>query len=127
MRQRPSSHGAVRLGVDISVDPEYDTPKVLRSYGAAHTGRYDKETFEHWEFATSNADEVKKLAQFFGFTYIPDQDQIVHTLQTALIAPDGKIAKLYSGNEWKPTDVLQDIRKLSGQTLEQKSSNSEMR
>jgi protein SCO1/2 len=95
--------------VSISFDPEYDTPKVLRSYGAAHTGNYDKETFSHWEFATGDAEEVKKMAQFFGFAYVPDKDQIVHSLQTVLIAPDGKIAKLYSGNEWKPSDVLRDI------------------
>jgi protein SCO1/2 len=98
--------------LSISFDPAYDTPKVLRSYGAAQTGNYDKETFAHWEFVTGDAEEVKKLAQFFGLTYVPEKDQIVHSLQTALIAPDGKIAKLYSGNEWKPSDVVTDIRTL---------------
>jgi protein SCO1/2 len=98
--------------VSISFDPEYDTPKVLRSYGAAHTGKFDKETFEHWEFATGEAKEVKRIAQFFGLTYVPEKDEIVHSLQTALIAPDGKLFKLYSGNKWKPADVLQDIRDL---------------
>ena len=102
--------------LSISFDPEYDTPKVLRSYGAAHTGNYDKESFSHWEFATADAAEVKRMAQFFGFTYIPDKDQIVHSLQTALIAPDGRIAKLYSGNEWKPADVLSDIRTMLSKT-----------
>src|SRR6185369_7030312 len=29
--------------LSISIDPEYDTPKVLRSYGAAHTERYQNE------------------------------------------------------------------------------------
>lgn len=98
--------------VSISFDPEYDTPKVLRSYGAAHTGKFDQENFEHWEFATGDEKEVKRIAQFFGLTYVPEKDQIVHSLQTALIAPDGKLFKLYSGNKWKPTDVLQDIREL---------------
>jgi protein SCO1/2 len=98
--------------VSISFDPAYDTPKVLRSYGAAQTGKYDKETFSHWEFVTADAEEVKKVAQFFGLTYIPEKDQIVHSLQTALIAPDGRLAKLYSGNKWKPSDVTADIRAL---------------
>jgi protein SCO1/2 len=98
--------------VSISFDPAYDTPKVLRSYGAAQTGKYDRETFAHWEFVTAEAEEVKKVAQFFGLTYVPEKDQIVHSLQTALIAPDGKVAKLYSGNKWKPSDVLSDIRNL---------------
>lgn len=96
--------------VSISFDPAYDTPKVLRSYGAAQTGKYDKETFSHWEFVTGEAEEVKKLAQFFGLTYLPEKGEFVHSLQTALIAPDGKLVKLYSGNEWKPSDVLADIR-----------------
>jgi protein SCO1/2 len=98
--------------VSISFDPEFDTPKVLRSYGASHTGNYDRETFSHWEFLTGDASEVKKMAQFFGFTYLPDKDQIIHSLQTALVAPDGKLAKLYSGNDWKPSDVLRDINSI---------------
>ncbi|HEX8845530.1 MAG TPA: SCO family protein [Pyrinomonadaceae bacterium] len=98
--------------LSISFDPAYDTPKVLRSYGAAHTERFSKENFEYWEFATGDAEEVKKIAQFFGFSYMPDKDQIVHSLQTALIGPDGKIVKLYSGNEWKPAEVLRDVREM---------------
>ena len=102
--------------VSISFDPAYDTPKVLRSYGAAQTGKYDRETFSHWEFVTADAEEVKKVAQFFGLTYIPEKDQIVHSLQTALITPDGKLAKLYSGNKWKPSDVLSDVRSILTKT-----------
>lgn len=96
--------------LSVSFDSKYDSPKVLRSYGAAHTGEYDKETFAHWEFVTGDEKEVKRMAEFFGFTYVPDKDQFVHSLQTALIAPDGKLVKLYTGNEWKPSDVLSDIR-----------------
>jgi protein SCO1/2 len=98
--------------LSVSFDPAYDTPQVLRSYGAATTGRYDKETFAHWEFVTGTAEEVKKMAQFFGLTYVPEKDQIVHSLQTALVGTDGRIFKLYSGNDWKPTDVLADLRAL---------------
>jgi protein SCO1/2 len=104
--------------LSISFDPAYDTPKVLRSYGAAQTGNYDKETFSHWEFVTGDAEEIKRLAQFFGLTYLPDKDQFVHSLQTALIAPDGKVSKLYSGNEWKTADVLSDIGKALNKSQE---------
>ncbi|HEX8921623.1 MAG TPA: SCO family protein [Pyrinomonadaceae bacterium] len=98
--------------VSLSFDPAYDTPKVLRSYGASQTGKYDQETFAHWEFVTGDDAEVKKVAQFFGLTYVPEKDQIIHSLQTALITTDGKIAKLYSGNKWKPAEVVSDIRAL---------------
>src|SRR5918911_880794 len=105
--------------VSISFDPAYDTPKVLRSYGASATGNYDKETFAHWEFTTGDAGEVKKMAEFFGFTYLPDKDQFVHSLQTALIGPDGKLIKLYSGNEWKPSEVVGDMKAIIEQSSKQ--------
>jgi protein SCO1/2 len=97
--------------LSISIDPEYDTPKVLRSYGAAHTERYQNETFAHWEFASGTKEQVKEIAQYFGLTYFPEKDQIIHALRTVIVNPDGKIAKVYSGNEWKPEEVLAEIKK----------------
>jgi|SRR5687767_4120966 len=100
--------------LSISIDPAYDDPKVLRSYGAAHTERYQNETFAHWEFATGTNDQVKEIAQYFGLTYYPEKDQIIHALRTAIVDPDGKIAKVYTGNEWKPEQVVEDIKKTVG-------------
>jgi protein SCO1/2 len=97
--------------LSISIDPEYDTPKVLRSYGAAHTGRYQNETFAHWEFAAGTQEQVKEIAQFFGLTYFPENDQIIHALRTVIVNPDGKVAKIYGGNDWKVEEVVQEIRK----------------
>jgi protein SCO1/2 len=98
--------------LSVSIDPEYDTPKVLRSYGGAHTGNYTTETFKHWEFATGTKEEVKQIAQFFGLTYYPEADQITHSLRTVIIAPDGKVHKVYRGNEWKPEEVIDDLQAL---------------
>jgi protein SCO1/2 len=100
--------------LSVSIDPQYDTPKVLRSYGAAHTEKFADEKFERWELASGDAEEVRKLASFFGLVYAPDGEQIVHSLRTGVIAPDGKLYKVYRGNEWKPEDVLADFRALAG-------------
>jgi len=97
--------------LSVSIDPAYDTPHVLRSYGAAHTERYEKETFAHWEFASGKKEQVKEMADFFGLRYFPDQDQIVHGLRTVILNPDGRVAKIYSGNDWKPEDALDELRK----------------
>jgi protein SCO1/2 len=97
--------------LSISIDPEYDTPKVLRSYGAAHTGRYQNETFAHWEFAAGTQEQVKEIAQFFGLTYIPEKDQIIHALRTVIVNPDGKVGKIYGGNDWKVDEVVEQLRK----------------
>ena len=97
--------------LSISIDPEYDTAKVLRSYGAAHTGRYEKETFAHWEFAAGTKDQVKDIAQYFGLTYFPEKDQIIHGLRTVIVTPDGKVAKIFKGNEWKPEEAVEALKK----------------
>jgi protein SCO1/2 len=121
LQKQPDLYGKTHL-LSISFDPAYDTPKVLRSYGAAHTGKYSDETFAHWEFASGSVDEVKGIAKFFGLRYYQDTssgtEQVIHSLRTAVIGPDGKIVKLYRGNEWKPEELLSEIRhtlKLEGQ------------
>jgi Uncharacterized protein SCO1/SenC/PrrC, involved in biogenesis of respiratory and photosynthetic systems len=103
--------------LSISFDPDYDTPKVMRSYGAGHTGRYSDESFQHWEFLTGSKDEVKGIAQFFGLRYFHDtesgDEQVIHSLRTAVITPDGKVFKLYRGNEWKPEEIVADLKTLA--------------
>ncbi|MEW6128709.1 MAG: SCO family protein [Acidobacteriota bacterium] len=96
--------------MSITVDPEYDKPAVLRAYGVQHN---PNQSFENWEYATGSSDEIKKIASHFGLYYSTQEDQIVHNLQTALIAPDGKFVKIYRGNEWKPADVVSDLQKLA--------------
>jgi protein SCO1/2 len=109
LKRDAALYGRTHL-LSISIDPEHDTPKVLRSYGSAHTGNFTTETFKHWEFATGTKEQVKTIAQFFGLTYYAEADQITHSLRTAIIAPDGKVSKVYTGNEWKPEEVISDLQ-----------------
>ncbi len=99
--------------LSITIDPEYDNPSVLRSYGAAHTERYQAETFSHWEFATGTPDQIKGVAQYFGLRYFNEENQIVHGLRTVVITPSGKVSKVFRGNEWKIEEVLKAIQEAS--------------
>ncbi len=99
--------------LSISVDPEYDKPNVLREYGARYVGSNKAEAFKRWEFASGSPDEVKKVARFFGLNYWPEKDQIIHGLRTAVITPDGKVSKIYRGNDWRPEEVLSNLGKLN--------------
>lgn len=116
LQKQPELYAKTHL-LSISFDPEYDTPKVLRSYGAAFTGRYSDETFAHWEFASGSADEVKGIAQYFGMRYYLDTEtgnqQVIHSLRTAVIGPDSKIVKVYRGNDWKPDEIMGDLRSVA--------------
>jgi protein SCO1/2 len=98
----------------ITFDTKYDTPKVMRSYGASRSGRFDKEDFKLWDFATGTENEIKKTATFFGLIYDSQNERFVHSLRTAIITPDGKIHKVIRGNQWKPDEVIQEIQNLSG-------------
>jgi protein SCO1/2 len=117
LQKDPAVYAKTHL-LSISFDPEYDTPKVMRSYGASHTGRYADEGFQHWEFATGTKDQVKGIAQFFGLRYFLDtasgKEEVLHSLRTAVIDPNGKLVKLYRGNEWKPAEIVDDLKLLAG-------------
>jgi protein SCO1/2 len=112
LQKQPELYKTTHL-LSISFDPDYDTPKVLRSYGAAYTGRYSDERFEHWEFVSGAKDAVKGLAQFFGMRYFHDttsgEENVIHSLRTAVIGPDGKVFKVYRENKWKPEEVISDL------------------
>jgi len=111
LQQNPALSAKTHL-LSISIDPDHDTPKVLRTYGAAYLGTQNPDGFKHWEFASGTPPEVKAVAQFFGLEYWQEKDQIIHSLRTAVIAPDGKLLKVYHGNEWKPAEVLADLEQL---------------
>ncbi len=97
--------------LSISIDPEYDKPAVLRAYALDVAD--NPHPFDHWEFASGAPDQVRKVAEFFGLKYWTEGGQIVHALVTALVGPDGKVVKIYRGNDWQPADVLADLRSLA--------------
>ena len=104
MKEQSAIYPDARL-LSITVDPEFDTPKVLREYGSAAGA-----DFSRWSFATGTTDEVKKIARYFGMTYWSENGQIIHSLRTAVIGPDGKLVELFVGNEWPTERVLADLR-----------------
>jgi protein SCO1/2 len=111
LRGDPSLAASTHL-LSISIDPEYDKPAVLRSYGLESMGKSPGGSFKQWEFASGSPDEVRKVAAFFGVSYWNDRGQIMHALMTVLVGPGGKVRKLYPGNQWQPAEVLSDLQSL---------------
>jgi len=107
VRRDPKLSASTHL-LSISIDPEFDTPSVLRAYGQNYAGNLHP--FDRWEFATGTPDQVRKVAEFFGLRYWTDRGQIVHSLVTALVAPNGKVIQVYRGNDWQPAQVVSDLR-----------------
>ncbi|MGE0703489.1 MAG: SCO family protein, partial [Vicinamibacterales bacterium] len=99
--------GNVHL-VTISFDPVTDTPPVLKAHAetlGANPAR--------WTFLTGDRDEVDRFAMRFGVSLMRegiDARDITHNLRTAIVDPQGRLVKAYTGNEWTPDEVVADLR-----------------
>jgi protein SCO1/2 len=40
-------------------------------------------------------------------------EQLIHSLRIAVIGPDGKLFKVYRGNDWKPDQIVDDLKVLA--------------
>jgi len=107
LKTDPTTNAKTHL-LSITVDPEYDNAQVLRAYAAANSA-----DTERWDFATGTQDEIKQIATWFGMQYFQDGNQINHSLRTAIIDGDGRLVKLYRGNDWKPSEIIDELRFLA--------------
>ncbi len=102
----------IRL-LSVSFDPATDTPAKLKEYGRGYLGKDSKTDFTIWQLATGTDKEVKSVADFFGLRYEVDQNdktQFNHSLRTIVIAPDGKVRKVFAGNEWTTGELLKELQ-----------------
>jgi protein SCO1/2 len=86
--------------LSITIDPQYDTPAVLTDYGH----RYGAD-FASWHFLTGAADRVQEVSGLFGLTYWPEEGSITHTVATAVIGRDGKLAARIEGSNYRPDQL----------------------
>jgi protein SCO1 len=111
-RSNPAAFTKLQM-LSITVDPEFDDPKILRAYGKSYAGAIDP-NLKHWNLATASPEDIRKAAEYFGLVYEKQNGQVVHNLRTALLDADGKIAEFYLDNQWQPSDVaarLQELQK----------------
>ena len=94
--------------VSITVDPERDTPKVLKRYGEAH-----KANAAGWAFLTGTSAEIREVAKSYGIYYkkTPRGD-VDHTFLTSLVDQNGILRVQYMGVKFNPDEMLRDIQAL---------------
>ena len=115
LKKHPSDYPRTHL-LTISFDPEYDSPAVLRKYGLAYLD--GQETgFSQWDFATVTANDLERLAAAFGLQYEHQDNQIVHTMNIILVAPNSTVRKYWS-TEWT-------WQELTGQKLGRQERSAE--
>ncbi|MGH7337678.1 MAG: SCO family protein, partial [Myxococcota bacterium] len=98
---------AVQL-VSITLDPEHDTPAVLREFASAR-----KIDPQGWSFATGAIDDVAAVARAYGVGSVrAPSGEIEHTVATFLIDRDGQVAKRYLGTTHGADAIRADIERL---------------
>ena len=105
----PDRAAHIRM-ISLSFDPEHDTPEVLAKHARARGAMPPL-----WIFAVANHAEVNKVGPPLGLFFGPRENDIAHNLCTAIIDPQGSLARLELGtarNKWENVDLLKTIYSL---------------
>ena len=97
----------VRL-LEITLDPGFDTPAVLRAYGRAAGADGVR-----WTLATGEPAAIAAFAERSGL-YVdrPRPGLILHT-EAVLIARNGILENTFSGNDWTAAEVAAEARSVA--------------
>lgn len=99
--------------LSISFDPVTDKPAVLKRHAAELNADPAR-----WTFLTGDRDQLDRFAARFGETIeraLDDPVNITHNLRTAIVDADGKLVKVYTGNQWTPEQVVADLKGVASQ------------
>ena len=96
---------APRMGRDlvfltISFDPRYDTPEILARYAASQ-----RAGGPGWHFLTGDPARIERVCNAFGIQYWAEEGLITHSLQTAVIDRDGRLAATVEGKDFTPAQL----------------------
>lgn len=99
--------------VSFSVDPDQDTPEVLKEYANEHGA-----DLNNWSFLTGYEFETIKefsIKSFKNLVQEPPEgdDQVTHGTAFFLVNPDGEVIKNYTGTEVDQMDqIVDDLKNL---------------
>lgn len=101
--------------VSFSVDPEVDSPQVLKEFGASFNA-----DFSNWHFLTGySQSEIEEFAMdnFKTIVQKPEaEDQVIHGTDFYLIDKEGKIIRYYTGLNKDPfEEIIKHIKILQKQ------------
>jgi protein SCO1 len=98
--------------LSVTFDPVTDTPAVLQKHARALGADGDR-----WTFVTGDRDRIDQFAARFGVSIqrsLTDPVDITHNLRTAIVDADGRLAKVYTGNQWTPEQLITDLKSVAG-------------
>jgi protein SCO1 len=101
--------GARTAFLGVTLDPAFDTPDVLRRYGAAVLK--GQNLSNQWTLATGSRAQIADVATFFSVAYRAETQLVTHTLMTAVLDGGGRVVRLFPSNSWRPEELFEIVRK----------------
>jgi len=92
----------------LSFDPEFDSPGVLRRYAQNHGCKP-----EHWSFATGDLMDITALGDQFGLVFAHGEGGISHNLRAVVVDASGRVARIFTGNQWTSDELAAELIKAS--------------
>jgi protein SCO1 len=94
--------------VSISLDPEHDTPAVLKDYAQSWGAKPNG-----WMFLTGSPAAVRDVTRRYGVFFAKKEDGSVdHTQLTTLVDADGRMRVQYIGWRFNPDEFRHDLLSL---------------
>jgi protein SCO1/2 len=98
--------------ISFSVDPEVDTPEVLKNYAEGYGA-----DLSNWAFLTGyDFETIKDLSIGSFYSDLrddPGSDQVTHGIRFYLVNPEGEIVKNYLGTDLTEIDaIIDDLKKV---------------
>lgn len=95
---------------EITLDPQYDSPAVLRNYAAAYGARA-----RNWRLLTGTGLTIQRLLDEFGISSMRvSASNFLHDDRLFIVTPTGKIAYVVETGGWYPQSVIAQARAVSG-------------
>ena len=95
----------------VTVDPERDTPEVLKRYANAHSADPAR-----WTFLTGSVAEIAEVTRNYGiYSKKQTKGDVDHTFLTSLIDAGGALRVQYLGWRFKPEEFSADLRNLANE------------
>jgi protein SCO1/2 len=103
-----SDFGAKIAFISITVDPERDTPEVLKEYAQAFDAN-----LAGWSFLTGEPAAIREVTRRYGvYAAKSENGDVDHTFLTSIIDPHGILRVQYLGVRFDPEEFRRDLLSL---------------
>ena len=95
---------------EITLDPPYDSPRVLQQYGKTFG-----ENPAIWTMLTGRGSTIQLLLNEFGIVSLRvSSSDYIHDDKLFVVAPNGRVAYIVQTAQWDPDAVIAEARSVAG-------------